>query len=521
MVSLQLWHRPWALLDTTNRRYHFLETIRSALHTQESGPIWLYTDAPGGPIVGGKQGIGAKEYALPDGHSVFCIPIPLRVADGLSVQTVVGPLHVGFASIPDRPPEDLLPENDEQSRAKALLDRIKSVWARLRDVELALADPASIWERLAALWMTDAAATNPEMDIIVRHARRLVRTIDLLDRAPRRILRRTHRLIPLARVQELDRRSMTWLVRQPGETIAERGGDRQRIQAVAREENFNTLENRVLLSYARLAHVIARDYRERHDVARHSSRVKTVAGYGVRCRKLEANFRDHGVLEASADVTPNFVLQNNPNYHKVWDAWHELLKRGRLLDELWRWQARSWDEFCCLAVVVALQSIPGARSLAVSPIIFEDEQRQGCWIRHLANPMAVFYLPEARVTVEVSYRQPWRATLAKFGAPIWLRLGRVDSPDFLLRWAIWPMWDASGGLKPGEPDELTRLVPNGRNEHVKGGIVLRPAMDGQDAEFESVPGAGCLTFGASGPALKNGLRNLQDFLRHTVLASAV
>ena len=65
-------------------------------------------------------------------------------------------------------------------------------------------------------------------------------------------------------MQEVDRQSMAWLIRQPGETIAERGGDRQRIQAVVREENFNTLENRILLSYAQMAHHVARDYRDLH-----------------------------------------------------------------------------------------------------------------------------------------------------------------------------------------------------------------------------------------------------------------
>ena len=72
------------------------------------------------------------------------------------------------------------------------------VWARLRDVESAIADPASLWKRLGELLLAEDTATNPEMDIIVRQARRLLPTLELLDRAPRRILRRTHRMIPLS-----------------------------------------------------------------------------------------------------------------------------------------------------------------------------------------------------------------------------------------------------------------------------------------------------------------------------------
>ena len=519
-MAIQLWHRPWALLDGTGTRYTMLDEVTLPLSRPGAGPIWLFTDTEDGPVVGGKKGIGIREGEPVGGHGIFAMPVPLRGSDGMHVQTHVGSVRLEFSSIPDRPLEDLEPETEDQVMAKALLDRVKSVWARLREVESALADPARIWEHLVKSWLADAAAANPEMDIIVDQARRLFPTLDLLDRAPRRTLRRTRRMIPLSRVQEIDRRAMTWLIRQPGETMEERGGDRQRIQAVAREENFNTLENRVLLSYAKLARGVARDYRDRHKTAAgHSDRVRLVTGYGARCNRLETNFRALGVFEANADVTPNFVLQNNPNYTKMWDAWRELLKRRRILDELWRWQARSWDEFCALAVIVALQSIPGAQSVAVSPLVFADEQKQGCWISHV-NPMAVFFLPDARVTIEVSYRFRGGAILSKFGAPIWLRLGRVNSADFLSRWAVWPVWDAVGGLEHGETEEISALLPNGRNESVKGGITIRPTADGQNAEVRSLANVGCLTLGASGPGLKAGIEQLRDFLIHHVLAQA-
>ena len=48
------------------------------------------------------------------------------------------------------------------------------------------------------------------------------------------------------------------LVRQPGETLAERAGPSQRIRAVTRHQNFDTLENQVLRSYAELARSVAR-----------------------------------------------------------------------------------------------------------------------------------------------------------------------------------------------------------------------------------------------------------------------
>ena len=134
--------------------------------------------------------------------------------------------------------------------------------------------------------------------------------------------------------------------------------------------------------------------------------------------------------------------------------------------------------------------------------------------------MAVFFLPDAQATIEVSYRLRGGAILSKFGAPIWLRMGRVNSVDFLSRWAVWPVWDAVGGLESGETDEISALLPNGRNESVKGGITIRPTADGQSAEARSLANVGCMTLGASGPELKAGIEQLRDFLIHHVLALA-
>jgi hypothetical protein len=326
-------------------------------------------------------------------------------------------------------------------------------------------------------------------------------------------------MVPLWRVQEIDRRGMTWLVRQPGETMAERAGSRQRVYAIAREESFNTLENRVLRSYAQLAAMIAREYVGKHPKAARTGRVGIVDKFGKRCRRLDADLAERGVGEAGSNVTPNFVLQNNVNYRKVWDAWIDLLRRERIVDELWHWQARSWEEFCAMALVVALQSIPSARVIATSPLEFREEQEQGCWLNHV-NPMAVFYLPEQNVTVEVRYGPPTGRILHMFGAPIWLRFGQIGDNTFLRRWAVWPIWHAMGGLRPAELHSIAQLVPHGHGELVRGGITIRPVRPSACAQSEQADAAGCVTIGASGSALRDGIGLLRDLLVATFLRSA-
>jgi hypothetical protein len=516
-MEVELWHRPWARLGLKGRDRQFLLTGNPA--GGHGSQIQLCTDIPGGPVIDGRRSSGRATHGLDDGRRVYAMPLPLHPSRGMTVDVGVDRVRLVFDAIPDRPNERLEPTTDRQREAFALLDRVKAVWARLREVEAAITDPATIWEELTRQWLADDISANPEMDIIVKQARELLPILEHLDRAPRRILRRTPEMIPLWRVQEIDRRGMTWLVRQPGETMAERAGSRQRVYAIAREESFNTLENRVLRSYAQLAAMIAREYVGKHPKAAGSGRVGIVDKFGKRCRRLDADLAERGVGEARADATPNFVLQNNANYRKVWDAWVDLLRRERIVDELWRWQARSWEEFCALALVVALQSIPSARVIATSPLEFREEQEQGCWLRHV-NPLAVFFLPEQNVTVEVRYGPPTGRILHMFGAPIWLRFGRIGDNTFLRRWAVWPIWDATGGLRPADMPSIAQLLPHGHDELVCGGITIRPVPSGVDAQSEHTDGVGCVTICASGNALRDGIGLLRELLVATILRTA-
>jgi len=518
-MEVELWYRPWARLGLAGRDRRVLLAGTSDPASGRGGSIQLCTDIPGGPVVDGRNSNGRVTHSLNDGRRVYVMPLPLHPSRGMTIDVGAHRVPLVFDALPDRPNERLEPTTDRQREAFVLLDRVKAVWARLREVEAAIADPATIWEELTRRWLADDMSGNPEMDIIVKQARELLAILEHLDRSPRRILRRTPKMIRLSRVQEIDRRGMIWLVRQPGDTMAEQAGSRQRVYAIAREENFNTLENRVLRSYAQLATMIAQEYVRKHPGAARSGRVITVGKFGKRCRQLEVDLAALGVGEARADATPNFVLQANPNYRKVWDAWKVLLNRSRIVDDLWRWQARSWEEFCALALVVALQSIPSARLVATSPLGFREEQEQGCWL-HYVNPLAVFFLPEQDVTVEVRYGPPTGRVLHMFGAPIWLRFGRIGDNTFLWRWAVWPIWHAKGGLRPEDMRSIAKLRPHGQSELVRGGITLRPVISGADAQSLHTHEAGCVTVGASGSALRGGIKLLRDLLVGVILRGA-
>jgi hypothetical protein len=388
--------------------------------------------------------------------------------------------------------------------------RVEAVWDRIGDVEDALSDPARLWQTLRERW-TGRDAQEPRMDVIVAHARDLPRVLDALERRPRRILRRVHRQLPVGRVQEIDRRAMLWLARQAGETLAERAGDEQRVMAVAREENFDTLENRVLRAYCELAHRHAREYLERNRTRKQTRRARHVEGFRKRCARLARDLAARGIPQAEPSVTPNFVLQQNPLYHRIWTAWGELINRERMKDELWRWQARSWEEFCSLAIVVALTSVRGAQLVATTPLWFRDEHRRGRWIEADA-PLAVVHLPGSGLIVEVQTgaRQDQLAGLA---APIWLRIGRVgEATGFLSRVAIWPLWSPMGGLVPGEEAELGAILAQARRDGLVGALAIRPAPSHEQADLAEGGRTLILTMGTEGAALRDALWAMTAFV---------
>jgi hypothetical protein len=521
-MTVELWLRPWARYAPA-RRLTLAET-GMAVPDGHAGPVLVYAASPPTLRVDGRSdaaeavaamwergpGQGAAEVPA----MLWQLPLPMRRSPGRAIATANAACRLVWPDAPERfHGED--PRTEDEQRARALMLRAEAVWDRVSDVEDALADPARLWSTLRRRW-TEEDSDEPRMDVIVRHSTELGPVLDALEKRPRRILRRVHRQVPVGRVQEIDRRAMLWLARQPGETLAERAGDDQRVLAVAREENFDTLENRVLRAYGELAHLHAREYLDRNRTRSKSRRANLVEAFGRRCGRLARDLAARGVRAAEPGVIPNFVLQQNPQYHRVWDAWSELLEREREKDELWRWQARSWEEFCTLALMVALIGVPGARAVATAPLWYRDEHHRGRWIDS-DTPLGVFQLPETGLIVEVQSGTPQR-DLAGFGAPVWLRIGRTgEVREFLTRIPVWPIWSLAGGLVPGEEREVGTVLAYGRHQLVRGGIVLRSATGPEALERSLSEGAIVLTLGTEGPALRDGLQSLTDYLAATMV----
>ncbi|MEE3100797.1 MAG: hypothetical protein VX463_13610 [Pseudomonadota bacterium] len=373
-------------------------------------------------------------------------PLPGLRRDGARFHELPLPVRPGGdlrgVGIPARPRTGRVPDGAEEEAADAARRRMEATLTRVNELGYAADDPMRVWDRLDAFWAKAGEEDRPLVSEIVRQAAPgragMLRVLDLLMGRLRRVLRRERALTPLDRVQEMDEASMVWLIRQPGRTLAERAGPSQRVQAIVRRESHDTAENRVLHAWCRLAEAVARDWLRRNAGARASRRFAEVERLRRRARLAMRDLERSGVGVAPPDQTPNFVLSRDPDYRAVYEAWRRLLTETRRLDELWAWQARTWADFCALAVTLSARAIPGAELVASCPLQLRDDLDRGSGFR-ADTPLAVFHLRDHGLIVEVQHRPRFVETHQDaLAAPIWLRIGDLAGTAELRRVPVWP-----------------------------------------------------------------------------------
>lgn len=430
-----------------------------------------------------------------------------------------GPGRHGF---PVRPRTGHEPTTAAEEEGAAALQHMNEVLARIQEFEEALEDPSDTWGRLREAWKRAEDEANPKMAEIVRQARLMLPVLRELEKRIRRVLRRHRELTPLDRVQEMDRASMVWLSRQPGRNIPERAGSSQRILATVRQENFDTLENRVLHAYARLAADVAREWVREHPRAKTSSRFAQVEEFRKSCRVIARTLTDLGVMIAPPDITPNYVLMQDRGYRKVHDAWLRLLLRRKIEDDLWAWQAETWTDFAVLAVILAIDELEEAELVSQSPVTWNAEAVGGRWFDQ-DRPIAVFWLRETNRIVEVQARPERPGTLLTAAcAHCALRISNPSSAELPRRVALW----TPHAMRRLPLDQcafeaailLHRLQPLGQTEVLRNGLVMTPAR-GHAESLNASHGRASVKAIALGPAgndLANGFEAVRAFVRSEI-----
>lgn len=179
-------------------------------------------------------------------------------------------------------------------------------------------------------------SVDPPMSLIVEIADNEFNTIKKVGENLNRILRRERKRVSLDRAQQIDTQCVRWLSRQPGNSPIQKAGPKQQILAVVRNENFNTLENRVFKKYLKLcvnnSTAYIREYSKRF---KNNKRLKSVERLKNLCEMILSLPEFETISSINSAVQPNFVLQNNPSYRRIWDYYQRLMDRESIMDALW------------------------------------------------------------------------------------------------------------------------------------------------------------------------------------------
>jgi hypothetical protein len=430
-------------------------------------------------------------------------------------ENAINPERIGF---PIRPRFVRDAQTVSEEHAQNTLRRMNEVLSRIHELGQALDDPLNVWSALREAWRGAQDETYPRMAEIVKQSHEIKPHLKELETRKRKVLRRTREMVPLDRVQEMDRASMRWLVRQPGKSISERAGASQRILATSRRENFDTPENRVLHAYCRLASDVAREWLREHPKAKGRRRYSRVDSYRGQCRSIARMLNKLDINVAQADIVPNYVLMQDIAYRSVFDAWKLLLSRQSTFDDLWGWQAESWTDFVILAIVLAFDGLDESELITQSPIIWQSEATFGRWFEQ-ERPAAIFWLKKSGYVVEVQSRpEETDELLFSTKAHIFLKVTNPNNRDFTRHVAVWaPHSMERLDLRRSVNDAnnlLNRIQSSSSIDLLQDGLILTPAHDNSEV-CTSLTGnsrVDGISFDASGESLSFGMNELSNFV---------
>ncbi|MBC8486748.1 MAG: DUF2357 domain-containing protein [Bacteroidetes bacterium] len=245
------------------------------------------------------------------------------------------------------------------------------------------------WEKIINQIHKDMKDDPAKYALVVDLARlpELIEPVGRITEKPKRVLRRIHDQERIQKVQEIDTKCLTDLARRPGTVLAEKAGPKQRILAIKRKENINTLENRVTKHCCSLAALASKRYLREHDKIQKSERKESVQRLFRASKRLPQKSSFQGVVNLLEPCRqPNYTLMLNPDYYKVWKAYVQLVRNEDLRNELWKWHRRMWSDYMGLFLADLLHSYQGVMSdkyiysIGQKTVFGKRKQDTGKWL---------------------------------------------------------------------------------------------------------------------------------------------
>lgn len=254
--------------------------------------------------------------------------------------------------------------------------------------------------------------SGPPVNVVSQIAKLRYGDVDHIIRNLRKVLNRVRQKESLSRVQQIDSHCLRWLVRQPGRSAIEKAGSRQEILAIIRVENFDTLENRVLKDFLLRASSASAFYLRKyafrypdHALIRAVTKFNNLCAMGLSLPVME-NIRPLYDMPQ-----PNYVLQQDMRYSKVWCDYCKLIRQEEIAEKLWDKRKECLDDYSKSLNGLALHCSPFAKYHA--PIWFNelDGKRdildKPWWANERAGTQVVDPQPPRNKVTIVDLTSPW------------------------------------------------------------------------------------------------------------------
>ncbi len=380
-----------------------------------------------------------------------------------------------FSRVQDAVPSTVSSENG--GRQETELARLVLAWSNafddLQTASISGGDHYELrWKKvLKEIRKLKGGDEEPRMALIVKIASSMFESLENIVHGARRLLSRERSMQPAGRISELDHACIHWYVRQPGEDAAQKAAaNRQCLLGVSRYETFDTLENRVLKDFMRRCVEQGRNYLQFDcSLAQQmlSKRGKKVRAFKTLCEQLSHAPHLEAVAPQQGFVRPNYVLQNDLRYKKIWEYYVRLLKQEDEEDKLWAWQNRTWNDIASLLLNATLVSecLCGEEGvsykvipLATSSLHILKEQRLGCRLMPGSEPGPFLILPKNSlpekgyileiVHVDQLDKHIMTQSLGRLGAWQYLVLSPLDNGKSAAVVAVWPAHCAASKQLP-------------------------------------------------------------------------
>jgi hypothetical protein len=242
------------------------------------------------------------------------------------------------------------------------------------------------WQTAQQFWLSIAENDFHErFSLIVKFAKDsfLNKAINFALRTPNKILKRERTLQNIAAAQEFDAGCLRWYIQQPGKTLQEKAGPKQKILSISRHEQFDLLENRVSKWLCDKLSLLSHSYLRDNHGYNTTEKYLLVKNFEAGIRSLLVNSPLSYLPNSECSCKPNMVLMQHAHYRHIWRVYQELRSQKKLEDDCWRWQTNLWTETGRQLMGAVLSFAASALSsfslLGNSFIYLKQEQMDGHW----------------------------------------------------------------------------------------------------------------------------------------------